>query len=185
MQNKIILGLVGEIASGKGTAVKYLEDKYNASSYRFSTPIRNVLDRLCLEINRKNMQTMSLILRKTFGHDLFAKIISHEAIHNKKKIIIVDGIRRPADIKYLKKMPDFKLIYVTADMKTRYQRIAIRKENTDDINKTFKQFVNDHKAEPELKITKIGQTADYEINNSSTKEELHQQIDKIITGINE
>jgi len=181
MQNKkIIIGLVGEIASGKGTIVKYIAEKYGAISYRFSDILRNVLKSLHLDINRENMQTLSLILRQNFGQDLFAKIISENAKNSNNKIVIIDGIRRPADIKYLKKLPEFKLIYVTVDIKTRYQRIINRTENSDDQNKTFKQFVKDHQAEPELEIPKIGKTADYKINNSGTKEELFQQIDSII-----
>ncbi|MEA3464059.1 MAG: AAA family ATPase [Patescibacteria group bacterium] len=177
---KIILGLVGEIASGKGTTVEYLEKKYNAASFRFSDPLRGALKQLYLDVNRKNMQVLSLILRQTFGQNLFAKIISQDAKNNKKKVIVVDGIRRPADIEYLKQLPEFKLVYITIDIKIRYQRLIKRTENSDDKNKTFDQFVKDHTAETELEIPKIGQTADYKINNSGSKKKLFEQIDKIV-----
>ena len=32
---KIILGFVGDLASGKGTICKYLNEKYSANTYRF------------------------------------------------------------------------------------------------------------------------------------------------------
>lgn len=177
---KIIIGLIGEIAAGKGAAVEYLVKKYNASSYRFSTPLRDLLNRLYLEINRKNMQDISTILRGRFGQGLLANSIAEDVKNDNNKIIVVDGIRRPADIKYLKKLPEFKLVYITAEAKTRYRRLLERGENEDDKNKTFKQFLKDHEAETELEIPEIGGTADYKIDNSGPIEELHRQIDKII-----
>ena len=52
---KIIIGLVGQLACGKGTVAEYLKEKYGASVYRYSTMLRDVLNRLYLEINRVNM----------------------------------------------------------------------------------------------------------------------------------
>lgn len=180
MPNKIILGLCGEIASGKGTIVKYLENKYGATSHRFSTPLRDVLKRLYLEINRENMQGISKVLRDFFGQNLLAKVITEDTKNDQNKIVVVDGIRRPADIEYLTKLPEFKLIYIKADIKIRYERIIKRGENEDDKNKTFEQFQKDHEAETELLIPQIGQTADIEIDNNSGYEELYAQIDRII-----
>jgi dephospho-CoA kinase len=180
MPKKLILGFVGEIASGKGTAVKYVEEKYKASSYRFSTPLRDILNRLHLEINRKNLQDISLILREHFGQNLFAKIISEDAKNDNNKIVIVDGIRRPADIEHLKKLPEFKLVYITADEKTRYERLLARGENIDDKNKTFEEFKKDHEAETEILIPEIGKTSDYKIDNNGTTEKLYERLDEII-----
>ena len=181
MENKkLILGLVGEIASGKGSIVKYLEKKYSATSYRFSTPLRNVLDRMYVDVNRKNMQTLSLVLRQSFGENLLAKIISKDAMNDDNPIVVVDGIRRPADIEFLSELPEFKLVYVTADMKTRYKRIINRDENKDDASKTFEEFERDHKAETELEIPSIGKKAQIKIDNTGGFEDLYEQVDKIM-----
>ena len=168
-KNKIILGFVGEIASGKGTGAKYLEDKYKATSHRFSTPLRDVLDRLYIEINRKNMQDVSRVLREQFGQNTLARVISEDVKNDSSDILIVDGIRRFEDIEYLKTLPEFKLIYITTDIKTRYDRLLKRCENKDDENKTFEQFEKDHEAETELEIPKIGAKADYKISISDIK----------------
>lgn len=178
--NKLIIGFVGEIASGKGTAVKYLEEKYGATSHRFSTPLRDVLKRLYLEISRENMQGVSKILREFFGQNLLAKVITEDVKNDLSNIVIVDGVRRFEDIEYLTKLPEFKLIYITADIKTRYERIIKRAENTDDKNKTFEQFLKDHEAETEIYIPEIGKTADIKIDNSGSFDDLKNQIDKII-----
>lgn len=180
MPNKIILGLCGEIASGKGTIVKYLEEKYKATSHRFSTPLRDILKRLYLEISRENMQLSSRVLRENFGQNLLAKVITEDVKNDQNKIIIVDGVRRPADIEYLTKLPEFKLIYITADIKIRHERIIKRGENEDDKTKTFEQFIKDNQAEAELLISEIGKTADIKIDNNGTYEALYKQIDEII-----
>jgi len=177
---KIVLGFVGEIASGKGSAVKYLEKKYQAKSYRFSTPIREILKKLKLENTRHNMQFMSLVLRKNFGQDIFAKIIAEKSKNCRAKVIAVDGIRRPADIVYLKKIPYFKLVYITADLKTRYSRTIKRKENPDEKTITFVQFKKDHTAETEMYIEKLGRQADYKIINNKSCAHLGKQLKKII-----
>jgi dephospho-CoA kinase len=180
MENKIILGIVGEIAAGKGTVAQYLEKKYHASIFRFSTILRDVLDRIHVDQTRQNMQLISLVLRQNFGENLFAKVIAEDVKNTHNNIVVVDGIRRFADIEYLEKLPEFILIYVTADIKIRYSRIIRRSENTDDNNKTFEQFLADHQAETELAIPKIGSKAKYKIENSGDLEKLKRQIELII-----
>lgn len=142
--------------------------------------LRDVLNRLYLDIKRTNMQTLSTALRQNFSEDILAKVITEDVKNDKSKIIIIDGVRRPADITYLKKLPGFKLVYVTAGLKTRYERLIKRGENKDDNNKTFEQFMNDHKAETELAIPELGKEANIKIDNNGGLEELYRQIDAII-----
>jgi dephospho-CoA kinase len=177
---KIILGLVGPIASGKGTTCQYLKDKHNAEIFRFSTMLRDVLDRFYIEQNRENMQNLSSVLRKTFGEDLMAKTIANDVKKSQAQIIVLDGVRRQADIKYLLEMPEFKLVEINADQKVRYDRIIKRSENTDDAKKTFEQFKNDELQEPEMQIKEVAKTAKFHINNNGSLENLYNQIENIL-----
>jgi dephospho-CoA kinase len=185
MKKKIIIGLVGEIASGKGTAAQYLQERYGAEICRFSTPLRDVVKRLHMDVDRQTMQAMSKCLRETFGQDLLAKIITEDAKKSPANIVVVDGIRREADIVYLKEIPRFALVYITADMEIRYQRIIGRNENQDDQQKTFEQFVKDHEAETELDIPKLGATVDEacRIDNNGNLEQLRRRLDEVIEEI--
>ena len=88
---KIILGLAGEMASGKGTVAKYAAEKYNAKTWRFSTMLRDVLDRLSLEQSRDNMQTLSTILRQNFGEELFARVMAEDVKKDTSEIIVEIG----------------------------------------------------------------------------------------------
>ena len=68
---KIILGLVGSLASGKETTKKYLAENYKAEDCKFSSILRDVLNRLTVPVSRENMQNLSTILRANFGENLF------------------------------------------------------------------------------------------------------------------
>jgi len=177
---KLILGLAGEMVSGKGTIAKHVVKEHNGGAHRFSTILRDVLDRLYLEQSRDNIQTLSTVLRKSFGEDMMAKIMYHDAQKDEHDIVIVDGVRRMADIAYLKELPHFKLIYVEADMEIRYKRIVSRGENTDDAKKSFSEFEKAHQDESESQIRDLKNYANYVIDNNGTFPELYKQIEDII-----
>ena len=177
---KTIVGLVGELSSGKDVTKKYLQDNYGASCHRFSTILRDVLGRLYLPITRENLQDLSTILRGRFGEDLLAKIIAEDVKNDPHEIIVVDGIRRDADMAYLKALPGFVLLSLEVEARTRYERLIKRQENADDTSKTYEQFLADGRKETELEIPHVMARANYKINNNGTFEELYRQIENII-----
>jgi dephospho-CoA kinase len=179
-KQKIIFGFTGLMASGKGTAAKYFEEKYQAETFRFSTILRSVLDRLFLEHSRDNLIKLSEILRGTFGEDLLAKVMARDAETSQNKLVIVEGIRRLADIVYLQKLPNFVLVEIFADVKIRYGRIIERRENPDDASKTFEQFLLDHERSTEISIPEVIAEADERIDNNGDEEYLHLQLDALI-----
>jgi len=181
--SKIILASVGEIASGKGVFVNYIKEKFNSNSYKFSTPLRDILDRIGEEQNRENMQDLSTVLRERFGQDLLAKIIVEDVKKDNQEVVLVDGVRRIADIKYLKELDGFYLINVKADEKIRYERIKSRKENPGDENKTLEDFRKDAQAETEVSIREVAEQANYTIENNASLKEYYQQIEKIIKEV--
>ncbi|MFA6160148.1 MAG: AAA family ATPase [Parcubacteria group bacterium] len=178
--SKIILGLAGEIASGKGTTAKYICEKYNGNSHRFSTMLRDVAGRMYLDVNRENLQKISTIFRENFFDDILSSVIAKDVENDEHKIIAIDGVRRMADISYLQKIPGFKLVYIEAEMKKRYERIIGREENTDDKTKTFEDFQKDHEREAERQIKDLKNQAEYVIDNNGSLEKLYKQIDEII-----
>src|SRR4030042_5110114 len=177
---KIILGLAGEIASGKGTTAQYIIDKYNGSSHRFSTMLRDVARRMYLEENRENLQKLSTIFRQNFHDNILSIVISKDMANDSHEIIVLDGVRRLADIANLKKLENFRLAFIETSLKKRFERIRKRKENTDDEKKAFEEFKRDHEKEAEFQIRKLKDQTDYIIDNNSSLEDLYKQIDKMI-----
>jgi len=183
--NKIILGFVGDLAAGKGTICKYLKEKYNVNSYRYSTILRDIIKRLYIPESRENLQLMSTTLRQNFGQDLMSKIIALDVEKDPNKIVAVEGIRRPTDITYLEKLPGFNLIYITAQPKIRWERLVKRAENPGDTEKTFTEFLADEQAEADRSIKELGKHAKYTINNDGDFENLYQQMEEILRKIYE
>lgn len=178
---KLILGITGEMGSGKGTIAKHVMQQHGGKSHRFSTILRDILDRVYVEQTRENISTISTILRKNFSEDILAKAMYHDTQNDEHEIVVVDGVRRLADIVYLRELPHFKLIYLEADMQTRYERIVKRGENTDDNAKTFEEFKKDHELETELQIKELKNYADFVVDNDGIFADLYKQIDEIIT----
>ena len=178
----MILGLAGEMASGKGTVAQYLMEKNHSSSHRFSTMLRDVLTRLHLEHSRENLQHLSTMVRKTYGEDTLARVMAEDVKKDNAEIIVVDGVRRMDDIVYLRELEGFKLVYIDADIRKRYERIIARNENIDDHGKTFEQFELECQDESEVQIAILKNHADVVIDNNGDVDALHTQIDALLTS---
>ena len=178
--NKIIIGIVGEIASGKDTVAAYLKKKYHSQTGSFSEPLRAILDIIYLPHTRKNMSDLGIDLRARFGQDILAKAITGEVRQSKSRIICLPNIRLPQDIKYLKKMPGFVLISIEAKQKTRYYRLIKRLQNADDKSKSWQQFISDALLPTEIKIRKLSKQAKHHINNDGSFAKLYRQTEDIL-----
>ncbi len=177
---KLILGFTGEMASGKGTCAAYLKEKYNAETFRFSTALFDVAHRMHLKDDRDTLQKISTFFRKEFGEDTLAKVMFQDAKGAQAELVVIDGVRRLEDVKYLRELPEFKLVFLSAPIRTRYERMVKRGEKADDSTKTYHEFEADHKRESELEITKLEAFAQEVIDNSGTMPELQAALDTII-----
>jgi len=181
--SKIILGFVGPLASGKDASKKYIEEKYGASSHRFSTMLRDILNRIYVPINRENMQNISLDLRMRFGSDTLARVIAEDVKNDNHEFIVVDGVRRMDDIVNLKHVEGFYLVGIEAKEEIRFERMKLRNENLGDDKKTFAEFLEDCKREAELEIPEVMRNANFTLNNDGDFQELYKQIDEIIVSL--
>lgn len=177
---KIVIWFSWEMWCWKDTSADYLFSKYSWEKLKFSKALRDVLARIWVEAKRENLQELSSMLRVAFWQDLLAKIIYNDAISSKENIVLIDWVRRPDDIKYLMKLPYFKLVYIEASMEKRFERIIKRWENLDDNDKTFEQFKKEHTYEAESQIKTLKPLAHHVIDNNWDFEDLYKQIDEII-----
>jgi len=178
--NKIIIGLVGPLASGKEVTKKYLVEKYHAKDCKFSAILRDVLNRVNVPISRDTLQRVSTVLRANFGEDLLAKAIASDASKLESDVVVIDGVRRPTDIEHLIKLPNFFLVKIDADPKLRHERLVKRNENIGDDKKTFDEFLKDHESEADSLVPQVMATAKYSIENNGNLDDLYKQIDAIV-----
>jgi dephospho-CoA kinase len=180
---KAIIGLVGEKASGKGTAADYLAKEHGASVHRFSASMKRCLEILRLPLTRENFIAFSEITRKAYGEELYAKVIAAEAAGDDAELAVVDGIRREADMSELKKLPGFTLVYVTAPAELRWERSRKRGEKEGETEMTFEQFMAEEQAPTERAIPELGANADHRIDNSGELDQLYKQLNEAIGSL--
>lgn len=176
---KTIIALAGEMGCGKGTVVKYLTSHHDAVTYRFSDSLRDILDRIHRDKTRDNIQKISTALRSAFGDDILSEVILGDIGATDASLIIVDGVRRDSDIKYLKNLPGFRLVYIDAKLTIRYARVIARGENSSDTTKTLEEFLQESQAETETRIRGLKDIADIIIENNGTLEAFEEQCRKL------
>ena len=142
--------------------------------------MRDVLNRVDLPVSRDNLIKISTVLRQNFGEDLLAKAIAKDASNLKADIVVIDGMRRMSDIGHLINLPNFILISVEAKPEVRYERLVKRNENIGDAEKSFEEFLADHKKETEITIPEVMSHAKEVINNDGSFDDLIKQTDLIV-----
>ncbi len=178
--SKIIIGLVGEAAAGKGTVAQYLVEKYGAVTFAFSKPMKDCLTRLHIPLSRENLTAFSEITRRTYGDDLYAKVIAKDCGAADSAMIVVDGIRRMTDVTTLKDLPGFHMIYVTAPVELRWQRARKRGEKAGEADMTLEQFKAEELLPTEVAIREVGGRAEFTVENAGSFDELYASTGSII-----
>ncbi len=177
------MAFVGEMATGKGLAAQYLITKHNAGSYRFSNMLRDIANRLYLPISRDILIRVSEIIRENFGEDVMAKVMAKEVGEDTSELIIVDGVRRIADIEHLKQLEGFHLVHITASLDTRFNRIIQRGENEGETKLTREQFEDDCNRSTEISIREVAKHANFTIENEGGIEELQDKLEDLLTKL--
>jgi dephospho-CoA kinase len=173
----MIIGLVGEKLAGKDTIANYLVEKYGASHFRFTHILDAILEELNLPISRQNEIDLGLGLRKVFGDHVLVNALEKRVRRAWTKIIVVNGIRM--DEMEIVKNWGAKIVYVTAPIKTRFDRYSNRHEKADDAQMNMEQFVLQEKGPTELAIPELGAKADFKIENTGSLQELYKKVDEI------
>lgn len=180
-----IVGLTGTIGAGKEIAKEFFTRKFNCYYVSLSSVIRAEFERRKTSFNRKSLQDQGNELRKKYGNGILAKLaISY--MSRDKEMIIVDGIRNPGEIEYLKKQfgKNFFLIAVDAPQQLRFERIQKRNRSTDP--KTWEEFVavdeRDQGAnEPDCgqQTKKCLEAADFVLVNDGSAEQMESKLNDI------
>lgn len=178
---KLLIGLAGSIGSGKTIISEHLHERYKASEKRFSQILMDILDRLYLTYERKNLQKLGACLRESLGEDVIVNAFQKDLEKDDSDIIVIDGIRYMNEVNMLRKFENNILLFIDAPSELRYKRCRKRGEKGE--NKIdFEEFLKAEKMETERYLPEIEKIADYRIKNNGTTEELFQRIDEILKG---
>ncbi len=181
---KKVIGIAGNIGAGKGTITRYLIEKYGAKAVAYTNILKDVLDRLYLPNERKNLARLAEALRDAFGGDILSRVLEQDIQKKEAELVVFDGIRKKAELDYFKnKIDNFIFVFVDAPMEVSYERLIKRGEKTDDNSKTFEEFKKDHQRPADKDVPKLKQYADFVIDNGGGLEETYRQINEMMAKI--
>jgi dephospho-CoA kinase len=178
----MIIGLTGSYAAGKDSAADYLKNK-GYVYYSLSDLLREELRKQSKPITRENLIKIGNAVRVEFGAGELAKraLAAIKAKGEQNSVIV--SIRNPEEVKVLKQYPGFKLWYVDAPIKMRYER-AKKRGRSDDFA-SFEEFVKmentENSSDPNAQqLNKVAEMADHEIINDADKKTFYRDIDELL-----
>jgi dephospho-CoA kinase len=173
----VIIGITGTLGAGKGTLVDYLVNEKGFVHYSVRDFLIREIQRQGLQVNRDSMTQVANKLRAQHSPAYIIEELYKEASISGKNAII-ESIRTPGEVDYLKKQGNFVLVAVDADPKIRYSRISLRASETDDVS--FETFIGNEKREfstsdpNKQNLGKCIAMADLVLNNDKSIDELYQ-----------
>jgi dephospho-CoA kinase len=182
----MIIGITGTLVAGKGTIVNFLK-KEGFKHYSVSDFLKEEIKKRNMKINRDSMVFVANDLREKYSLNYIV-----EELYNKAKNFagnsIIESLRNPGEIFWLKNQKDFYLFAVDANQKTRYERAVKRESEKDKI--TFEKFIADENREMQTidpskqNLGSCIEMADYKFENDGTIEELKEKVEKVLKEIN-
>ncbi len=170
----MIIGLMGRIGSGKGTVSEILKEK----GYKIITIgdlAREETRKKGLEPTRENTTLVSKeLLRKDPAYFIKKAISKVKEGGN----WVIDGIRRPLDVKLLKKeLPEIKLVEVRVNPEKRFERLV--KRGREGYPRTYDEFLkHEELEEKEFHISETLSHANIIIDNNGSYDQLREQVIK-------
>ncbi len=177
----IIIGITGTLGAGKGTIVEYLANNKGFKHYSVRQFLIEEIKKKGLPINRDTMTEVANNLRANHSPSYIIEQLYKKATNNGGNSII-ESIRTPGEVDFLKGRGSFYLIAVDANPQTRYNRITLRASETDNIS--FDTFLANEKREfttsdpNKQNLSKCIQMADIVLQNNGSIEELNEQLEE-------
>jgi len=173
-----LIGLTGTNGSGKGEVASFFVKKGYAY-HSLSDIIREELRKQVQTITRDNLIRMGNLMREQFSPDILARLVMKKVKGN----AVIDSIRNPKEVEFLKKQVGFILISVDAPVEIRYERV--KKRGREESASTLQEFMA--KEAEEMTTKERGQQlqacmkmADYTIQNDGTLQDLHKKLEEFL-----
>jgi dephospho-CoA kinase len=186
-QTMLIIGITGTIGAGKGTIVKYLTEQKQFKHYSVRSFLIDEIEKRKLIVNRDSMTMIANELRANHSPSFVTDQLYNKALITGSNCII-ESIRTPGEIDSLRDKNDFYLFAIDAPSEIRYQRILLRKSETDNIS--YQTFIENENREMDTddpnkqNLRKCIEMADFVFENSGSINELEKKVEIILNKIN-
>lgn len=189
MTNNIqFIALVGPIASGKGVIADYLVNK-GFGYIKLSDILREELVQSGKQVTRESLQDYGNSLRQKYGGNILAKKAIKKFIGAETSVVI-DGVRNPSEVAYLKRVVCATVIGVDADDDIRLERYLRRSVARGEDGLTAKDFYKANDRDLGIGESFSGQQvakcllmADINLRNNSTPEDLIRQFEERLSEV--
>ncbi len=178
----MIIGLTGTLGAGKTEVAKILKEK-NFVHLSVREFLYEELDKRGLERTRENLVNFANELREKNSPSYLAEKLFEKAQEMGKNSVI-ESIRTIGEIEALRSKGNFILVALDANLRTRYERVFVRKEKTDSVS--FEKFLQDEQKEmtssnPNKQNLKACiEKADVKIINNGSIEEIKKDVEEIL-----
>lgn len=172
---RIIIGLTGPTAGGKGTIAKHLEEQ-GFVYFSLSDVIREQATKYGWRHTREVLQNLGDEMRASGGADILARMTAETSRFKHADWVVIDAIRHPDEINYLKDFFDAKIIGVTAAPEKLFELMKARGREGDPA--TFEEFIKVQKREQgkegttAMQVNRCLEMADATVWNSGDRADL-------------
>ncbi len=187
-KKRLCIGLTGRMGSGKGEAVKILEN-HGFKYISFGDMVREEIARMGSDVCRSGTQDVGNRLRKEGGAGVLGKRIREKIESMDTEKWVIDGVRNPAEVTELKKLDTFYLVGLDIDLDILLKRIESRKRRTDLADNQEQKKRLDREwgiGEPEdgQQVGKCMKITDFTISNNSSLEDFKQELENLLKKLN-
>jgi dephospho-CoA kinase len=181
-----VIGITGKIGSGKDEALKYLKARYGVPYISTGDIVREIAGKEGVPPTRDNLDAIAEQCFIELGKGCFVKMVAAEIQKRGWQVAGISGIRAPADVAALKDIFGVGFILLRIEVKDpglRFRRILGRHEGRDP--EKYEEFMTQDRGEEEIfHISKTAAMADFVLKNDGPVEDLHKQIDKLVSAKN-
>ncbi len=173
-----LIGLTGTNGSGKGEAASFFKKKGYAY-FSLSDIIREELVREGRETTRDNLIQKGNELREKHG----ANILANRVVDRVTGRSVIDSIRNPREIEYLRTQKHFILLAIDAPVEIRYTRVLQRGRN--ESASSLEEFITKEKEEMSQdergqQLQECMRMADYRVTNEGSLEDFYKKLEKFL-----
>jgi dephospho-CoA kinase len=181
--NKIVIGLVGPMVSGKGDVGKYLKRELGFIYESLSDRVREEADARGVERFRENLVDIGNDLRETNGNAVLAKR-TIELLYDQTGNVVLDGVRNPGEIDYLRREMGALIFGIDAPQEKRLEWYLDRAEERGEDSATEEDFYRadsrDYgvgEADSGQQVGRCLEMADCIIYNDGSKKQMYEGVE--------
>lgn len=179
MPPKVVIGVTGEKGGGKSTAAKFIKDLvaplYTIEVISTGSILMEDLSLWGVSLTRENLMKRANQIVQIYGKDTLALAAARRIIFSSADIAIYDAVRWDADLGVLLQMPNSRLLYITADFETRWDRARRRAEKGEG-QITKEQFLSWESEPTERDISRLGKLANWRYISQGTLDDFRENM---------